>query len=105
MQRILLRDGRVLVISRFAGFLSPGLASGEFWDPATGSFSTAATPLHGYMRPATALLADGRVLVAGATGEMVCLNGQPAPTPSSSRRCGIWKPEYGAAAELFDPAP
>jgi hypothetical protein len=62
-----LRDGKVLVIggadSRLRGFYN----SAELYDPATGKFSpTGGMSLARYkIRDAAALLADGRVLIAG----------------------------------------
>jgi hypothetical protein len=64
---VLLRDGKVLVIggadSRLRGFYN----SAELYDPATGKFSpTGAMSVARYkIREAAALLADGRVLIAG----------------------------------------
>jgi hypothetical protein len=64
---VLLRDGKVLVIggadSRLRGFYN----SAELYDPATGKFTpTGAMSVARYkIREAAALLADGRVLIAG----------------------------------------
>jgi hypothetical protein len=94
-----LRDGRVLVAG---GYISSdsitSTAKSELFDPSTRTWVAAGDMIAARNRPATALLADGRVLVVGgagsasATGEVF--------DPSS----GLWRrianppqPSYGAA--------
>lgn len=62
---VLLRDGRVLVVS---GVNSRGeLAHTEVYDPATGGWSRAASVLEPRRYATATLLRDGRVLVAGGS--------------------------------------
>lgn len=82
----LLRDGRVLVAG---GCVSDpceeGLSSGEIFDPASGSWTSAGNMAQGRQFHSASLLPDGRVLVAGGCAYEMC------PTPFTS-------------AELFDPS-
>lgn len=71
----------------------------------TGAFSAAAVPTHGFVQHEATLIADGRVLVAGAyVSERtdVCGDGLPKtadhPCSLSSTRL-----TWAAASELFDP--
>jgi hypothetical protein len=69
---ILLPSGKVLVgggRDQNNGF--PTVA--ELYDPATGTFTATGNMVHGGERMAVALMADGRVLIAGGTTAQVYL--------------------------------
>ncbi len=70
----LLQDGRVLVLGgSTTGVGSPPLASAEIFDPATGTWSAAASMSVARDRPVALALADGRVLVMGGSqGTLPC---------------------------------
>jgi hypothetical protein len=84
--QVALADGRVLVADGAAGGPTCGrfLSSAEIYDPATGSWSPAASTLDARESGTGIRLADGRVLLAGGYG------------------CG--DPIEPAMTELYDPA-
>jgi hypothetical protein len=65
----LLPDGTVLIVGGSerdsTGTGSVGLASAELYNPRTGAFSTLGSMATGRRDPASVLLPDGRVLIAG----------------------------------------
>ena len=64
----LLPNGTVLVSGGYPGSNNyPALATTEIYNPATGSWSPAATMAHTHVGPAAALLPDGTVLVVDST--------------------------------------
>ncbi len=82
----LLRDGRVLVTggSGSTSARSP-LATAELYDPATGSFTpTANNMMVARTGHSATLLADGRVLIAGGSGDRGNLNGADLFDPATS---------------------
>src|ERR1051325_4512843 len=83
---VLLSDGRVLVVggvSNYTCATDPVSTSAEIYDPATGQWSPTGSMQVPRSSPAIALLADGKVLVAGG-----------------GNRCSrMWN-----TAELYDPA-
>lgn len=88
---ILLQDGRVLVVGGDFGIEDNGfphyLAQALLYDPASGQFAPTGSLAHPRDFPATAVLPDGRVLVAGGSH----LAGNPGTVTV-------------AEAELYDPA-
>jgi hypothetical protein len=81
----LLRDGRVLIVGGGAAdraASSPGGSQAEIFDPATGTVTQLEPTLEPHINGSATLLADGRVLIAGA--------------PSS--------PQSSVPAEVYDPS-
>lgn len=87
---VLLHDGRVLLVG-FVPSSGPDTGISEIFDPGTMSFSSVGPMVTPRERSRLAMLADGRVLIAG--GEKLSDN---APTGSTVKPL--------AAAEIFDPA-
>lgn len=88
---IVLRDGRVLIVGGDSGVEDNGfphyVPEALLYDPATGQFTPTGSLAHPRDFPATSLLPDGRVLVAGGSH----LSGNPGT---------VTVPE----AEIYDPA-
>jgi hypothetical protein len=93
---VLLRSGKVLVAGGFAPTADPvSPASGytrtaEIYDPATNTWTKAANMSTGRFQPTMTVLKDGRVLVAGGSGDVETPDGIHAAVPLES-------------AELYDP--
>jgi len=65
----LLSDGRVLIVGGDDGVgIVPAIAPAELYDPGTNTFSATGSTSTGRSRHMAALLADGRVLIAGGFG-------------------------------------
>jgi hypothetical protein len=79
----LLPGGKILIAGgyRVEGAMTVAEASAELYDPASGTFSVTGSMAEARYRHTATLLADGRVLVAGGTGDRATL----------------------ASAELYDP--
>jgi hypothetical protein len=86
-----LADGKVLVAGGHMGvnISSPGMATAELYDPATGTWTATGRMLTGRSRLSATLLPDGKVLVAG---------GNVDSSASLGARCCL------ASAELYDPS-
>jgi hypothetical protein len=93
----LLRSGKVLVAGGFAPAADPTAAVGaytstaEIYDPAADTWTKAADMRTGRFRPTMTALPDGRVLVAGGSGDV--------ETPE-----GVRAAVSLASAEVYDPA-
>jgi galactose oxidase-like protein len=85
-----LADGRVLVTGGVETLTATGgfLASGELYDPKTGTFTATGPMVNAHVGYTVTLLSDGRVLITG---------GQEDPTAESASA------EMLVSAELYDP--
>jgi N-acetylneuraminic acid mutarotase len=94
---VLLHSGKVLVAGGFAPTADPASpASGytrtaEIYDPAANTWTKAAAMSAGRFQPTMTVLDDGRVLVAGGSGDITTPDGVLAAVPLAS-------------AEIYDPA-
>ena len=84
----LLADGRVLIAGgcehgRFYGDNPQFLASAEVYDPMTGTFAATGSMSSRRTTARAALLADGRVLVTGGSGDYVTTPDAAAPLASA----------------------
>jgi N-acetylneuraminic acid mutarotase len=101
----LLSDHRVLVIGGIdrmwdlgMDFVSTGLNTAEFFDPATDSWSPAPSTRYARISPSSTLLPDGRVLVVGDNG----VNAQTAEIydPAAEQWSAGPKPAAGRAGHV-----
>lgn len=102
----LLADGRVLVtgglatyvdpINSFVAVMNSAQATGEVYDPATGSWTAVpGSMVHKRSGHTQTLLADGRVLIVGGIrGGTTSLFGTPVPLYSNT--VTLWSPTSGA---------
>jgi N-acetylneuraminic acid mutarotase len=94
---VLLRSGNVLVAGGFAPTAEPVSPSSDYtrtaeiYDPATNTWRKAANMTTGRFKPTMTVLEDGRVLVAGGSGDLDTGHGVNAAVPLAS-------------AEIYDPA-
>lgn len=89
---ITLANGKIMVVGGSNTIaLTTALNSVEIFDPATNTWSTTGSMSWGRIRPATALLPDGRVIVAGGRGYEASQGGSVSPL----KTCEIYDPSSG----------